>query len=449
MRNGEWPRLQGTGEQLFDGKAFLRKGWQAQQPKENAVTHNRRSREIVLSQADDTKETQGALRSWLLVTVAAAVLGASGAALAQNAQQGQQDQQAQQGQQQQAGATQQVQQAEQALRQATQQMSGQQPDLQAARQAVSQAEQALGQVPGSMRNEQAYRNAQQQLTEARDVLQGQQPEPQRVRTQVDEAAQSLAALRGEMGGVADTAAAAGGAAAGARIAVQQPAPQVTVQQPEPQVTVQQPQPQVTVRQPEPQVTVQQPQPQVTVQQPEPRVTVQQAQPRVQVQETGQPQVQVQETGQPQVQVQQSGQPQADVERGTGATAQPHPAQSDSAVEQTAATATRAGVPLGSVQALVGTNVVGADGQETGEVENLLMDNSGQVRAAVVQWGGFLGIGERRAVVPIDRIQLGAAGDRARLNMTRQELEQQPRFDRSQVAAYGRDHGWGEGVRLFR
>jgi sporulation protein YlmC with PRC-barrel domain len=110
----------------------------------------------------------------------------------------------------------------------------------------------------------------------------------------------------------------------------------------------------------------------------------------------------------------------------------------------------AGVPLQSVQSLVGTNVIGANGREAGEVENLLIDRSGQVRGAVVEWGGFLGIGERRAVVPINQLQVGAGNDnRARLEMTREQLEQLPRYERDRLAEYGSRYGWGEGLRLFR
>ena len=84
------------------------------------------------------------------------------------------------------------------------------------------------------------------------------------------------------------------------------------------------------------------------------------------------------------------------------------------------------------------------------MRNLLIDNSGRVRAAVVEWGGFLGIGERQAVVPIERIRLGQGGnDRAQLTMTREELEALPRDDRDRVADHGRERGWGEGLRLYR
>ncbi|MCW8088487.1 PRC-barrel domain-containing protein [Sabulicella glaciei] len=103
-----------------------------------------------------------------------------------------------------------------------------------------------------------------------------------------------------------------------------------------------------------------------------------------------------------------------------------------------------------MQGLVGKNVYGTNGREAGEVRNLLIDRSGRVRAVVVEWGGFLGLGERQALVPVERIRLGAnQNDRAQLNMTREELEALPRYDSDRVAEYGRERGWGEGLRLYR
>jgi len=206
--------------------------------------------------------------------------------------------------------------------------------------------------------------------------------------------------------------------------------------------------------------VQQPPPQVTVQQPDPQVTVRQAPPNVNVQQSGQPDVTVRRPGEPEVTVRRPGesqvtmqdgqrQQQGNAEQRTGATsARPAPAQSGSQA-QPAVAPPLAGVPLRSVQALVGTNVVGSNGRDAGEVRNLLIDRSGQVRAAVVEWGGFLGIGSREALVPIDRIEPAQGNDRARLTMTRQELEALPRYDRDRIADYGREHGWGNDVRLFR
>jgi hypothetical protein len=143
--------------------------------------------------------------------------------------------------------------------------------------------------------------------------------------------------------------------------------------------------------------------------------------------------------------------QADARAAAASGAGAAPAQSGGGgVQQAPASPAAAGVPLQRAQSLVGTNVIGANGREAGEVENLLIDRNGQVRAAVVEWGGFLGIGERRAAVPIEKIQFGAGNnDRARLDMTRDQLEQLPRYDRDRLAEYGTRYGWGEGLRLFR
>ena len=109
------------------------------------------------------------------------------------------------------------------------------------------------------------------------------------------------------------------------------------------------------------------------------------------------------------------------------------------------------VPLTAerARALIGTNLVSADGRNTGEIDNFIVDGSGAIRAAVVEWGGFLGIGERRAVVALDQIQFAGSDERARLILTREQLEALPRYDRNVLANLGRERGWGEGLRLYR
>jgi uncharacterized protein YrrD len=47
----------------------------------------------------------------------------------------------------------------------------------------------------------------------------------------------------------------------------------------------------------------------------------------------------------------------------------------------------------------------ADGGEIGEVEEVLIDASGQPVAIAVEVGGFLGIGEREVVLGLDQVQL--------------------------------------------
>ncbi len=135
---------------------------------------------------------------------------------------------------------------------------------------------------------------------------------------------------------------------------------------------------------------------------------------------------------------------------TGASAAPAPAQSGGGQPQTAAARSPgAGVEMSRVSNIVGTNVLGSEGRDVGEIENLLIDGQGQVRAAVIEWGGFFGLGTRRAVVPMEQLTLGGEDDRVRMNLTREELERLPRYDADRLAEYGRTGGWGDGTRTLR
>ncbi len=206
-----------------------------------------------------------------------------------------------------------------------------------------------------------------------------------------------------------------------QVTVQQPAPDVTVQQPQPQVTVQQPQPEVTVQQPQPQVTVQQPQPQVTVEQPQPEVTVQQAQPEVTVEQQGQPDVQVQRSGEPKVNVERTGQPQVNVQQQSGA--QGEQTQSGAATDTS-----RLPPAFASMRAeqLIGQNIYGSAGEEVGEIEDIVINRNARATAALVDVGGFLGIGGRRIAVPME--QLNMQGDRiVATGMTREQVRQMPEY----------------------
>lgn len=50
---------------------------------------------------------------------------------------------------------------------------------------------------------------------------------------------------------------------------------------------------------------------------------------------------------------------------------------------------------------VGVPVIGMDHVRVGEIEDLLIDGSGQIRAVVIGVGGFLGVGEKSVAVPFD------------------------------------------------
>jgi sporulation protein YlmC with PRC-barrel domain len=54
--------------------------------------------------------------------------------------------------------------------------------------------------------------------------------------------------------------------------------------------------------------------------------------------------------------------------------------------------------------LAGLNVYNDNNESVGSINDLLMDKSGSVKAAVISVGGFLGVGARMVAVPFDKIK---------------------------------------------
>src|SRR3984957_11789227 len=54
--------------------------------------------------------------------------------------------------------------------------------------------------------------------------------------------------------------------------------------------------------------------------------------------------------------------------------------------------------------LVGLNVYSDNNQSIGSINDLLMDKSGNIKAAVIGVGGFLGVGEHLVAIPFEKIK---------------------------------------------
>src|SRR5262245_6688314 len=54
--------------------------------------------------------------------------------------------------------------------------------------------------------------------------------------------------------------------------------------------------------------------------------------------------------------------------------------------------------------LIGVDVYNQQNEKLGEIEELILNSSGQVAGAVIGVGGFLGMGERDIMVPLDRLR---------------------------------------------
>jgi sporulation protein YlmC with PRC-barrel domain len=86
---------------------------------------------------------------------------------------------------------------------------------------------------------------------------------------------------------------------------------------------------------------------------------------------------------------------------TTTTAPPPPAASP-ATQNSASTASLHGDWRASK--VVGLNVYNEKNENVGSINDLLMDKSGSIKAAVISVGGFLGMGARLVAVPYDKVK---------------------------------------------
>jgi len=89
----------------------------------------------------------------------------------------------------------------------------------------------------------------------------------------------------------------------------------------------------------------------------------------------------------------------------------------------------------------GRDVIAKDGEKIGKVDALLVDeNEGKVRFMRVEAGGFLGIGAKKWLVPIDAITR-VDSDHVYVDQTKQRFTSAPVYDPTVVSKNDNDY-WG-------
>jgi hypothetical protein len=84
----------------------------------------------------------------------------------------------------------------------------------------------------------------------------------------------------------------------------------------------------------------------------------------------------------------------------------------------------------TVQGILGRKVVSSAGEDMGRVIDVVVDRNGQVRAAVIDFGGFLGVGNRKVAVDWNALHFAPAGskdDRITLDLTRDQVKAAPEY----------------------
>jgi hypothetical protein len=84
---------------------------------------------------------------------------------------------------------------------------------------------------------------------------------------------------------------------------------------------------------------------------------------------------------------------------------------------------------GEATTILGKKVQGAAGEDMGRVVDVLVDGEGQPRAAVIDFGGFLGVGSRKIAVDWRLLQFRPTDHKApiQLSVTRAEVQAAPEY----------------------
>ena len=115
-------------------------------------------------------------------------------------------------------------------------------------------------------------------------------------------------------------------------------------------------------------------------------------------------------------------------------AAPAPAQQQDGKDTAApaATAPAAVTVLNSheVQGILGREVRSSADENMGRIVDVLVDHTGQVRAAIIDFGGFLGVGSRKIVVDWGALRFPAPGDKPdhiTLELNRNQVKAAPEY----------------------
>jgi hypothetical protein len=86
----------------------------------------------------------------------------------------------------------------------------------------------------------------------------------------------------------------------------------------------------------------------------------------------------------------------------------------------------------SIVSVLGRKVQGANGEDLGRVVDVLADAAGRVRVAIIEFGGFLGVGNRRIAVDWSLLRFPAGGqDKSlTLSVSGKKLQSAPEYKNS-------------------
>jgi hypothetical protein len=97
----------------------------------------------------------------------------------------------------------------------------------------------------------------------------------------------------------------------------------------------------------------------------------------------------------------------------------------------------------------GTAVYNNAGDKLGSIDSLMIDkHSGQVRHAVLEFGGFLGLGTDRYPLPWSMLKYDTSRDGYVVPLDKSRLDDAPRYPQNDESPFTSDAGYGQRVNSF-
>jgi hypothetical protein len=117
--------------------------------------------------------------------------------------------------------------------------------------------------------------------------------------------------------------------------------------------------------------------------------------------------------------------------GSAASATPTPAPPPPAAPPAPATV----LEKGDIQGVLGKDVRSSADENMGRIVDVIVDKSGRARAAVIDFGGFLGVGSRKIAVDWGALQFSPndKSSQVTLNLTRDQVRAAPEYKEGKQA----------------
>jgi sporulation protein YlmC with PRC-barrel domain len=97
----------------------------------------------------------------------------------------------------------------------------------------------------------------------------------------------------------------------------------------------------------------------------------------------------------------------------------------------------------------GTSVYNETGDKLGSIDNLIIDKrTGQVRHAVLEFGGFLGLGTDRYPIPWSMLKYDTDRDGYVVPIDKSRLDDAPRYPYADESPFVKDTSYGQRVNKF-